>query len=114
MPVECKHWVARGVMAPQDQSPSPRNPLPALARVKLWFLGPRDFPAAVVTLPEHVVSDLPDLLARARALNPAVPLENVVYTIWRLGSRRLDQNLVRRIPVRMSGLPSPGTTTPCR
>ncbi len=56
----CRQLVDSGVMAPQDQSPSPRNPLPSLARIKLWFLGPRDFPAAVVTLPEHVVSDLPD------------------------------------------------------
>jgi hypothetical protein len=58
-----------------------------------------------VTVPEHLVADFPDLLARARDLNPAVSVDSVVQTIWRLGSTRLDQNLLRRIPVRIADIP---------
>ena len=82
-----------------------RTHMTALTRIKLWFLGPRDHPEGVVTLPEHMVRDFPSLLEQARKLNPAVSVESVVYTIWRLGSRRLEQNLVRHIPVRVSELP---------
>lgn len=59
----------------------------------------------LVTLPEHVVGDLPALVARARILNPAVRLDAVVASIWRLGSYRLGQNLLRGIPVRISDQP---------
>jgi hypothetical protein len=58
-------------------------------------------------LPEVVVSDLSELVARARELNPAVQTESVVRAIWRPGSYRLRQNLLRRIPVRVADLPSP-------
>ena len=33
--------------------------------------------------------------------NPAVPLDAIIGTIWRLGSYRFRQNLVPRIPVRV-------------
>jgi hypothetical protein len=69
-------------------------------RVDLWILGARNFPQAHVKLPETLVDDLPDLLARSRELNPAVDTAAVVRTIWRLGCYRLRQNLLRRIPVR--------------
>jgi hypothetical protein len=68
-------------------------------RLKVYVLGPRDYPEALVTLAEHLVGDLPDLVARARALNPALSLDAIIGTIWRLGSYRLRQNLIRRIPV---------------
>lgn len=71
-----------------------------VVRIKLSVLGERGYPEAFVTLPEHIVGDLPDLVARARALTPGVSVQSVLYTLWRLGSRRLDQSLHRRIPVR--------------
>jgi hypothetical protein len=71
----------------------------AVRRLKVYVLGQRDYPEAVVTVPEHLVGDLPDLVRRARTANPAVPLDAIIGTIWRLGSYRLRQNLIRRIPV---------------
>jgi len=70
-----------------------------VARIKLWVLGDRGYPEALVTLPAHIVGDFSDLIVRAQALTPGVSVQSVVYTIWRLGSRRLDQGLHRRIPV---------------
>jgi hypothetical protein len=59
----------------------------------------------VVTLGHDRVRDLPDLVARAQQLDPTVTADAVVHAIWRLGSYRLGQNLVRRIPVRISEPP---------
>jgi len=79
-------------------------------RLKIYVLGQRDYPEALITLPEHLVADLPDLLDRSRALNPAVRIDAVVATIWRLGSYRLGQNLLRGIRVRVSDTTG-GTTS---
>src|SRR4051812_5734767 len=68
-----------------------------IRRVKIYPLSKGDYPEALVTLGEHVVGDLPDLVARARILNPAVRLDAVVASIWRLGSYRLRQNLLSRM-----------------
>lgn len=54
-------------------------------KLKIYLLGRGDYPEALVTVPEHLVGNLPDLVARARALNPAVPLDVIIATIWRLG-----------------------------
>ena len=70
-------------------------------RLKVYLLGARDYPEAVVTVPEHVIGDLPDLVARARTLSPAVSIDAIIATIWRLGCSRLGQNLLRGIPVRV-------------
>jgi hypothetical protein len=86
-----------------------------LTRIKVWFLGPRDYPEQVVTLAEHMVRDFPHLVAQARTLNPAVPIDAVVHSIWRLGSRQLQRNLERHIPVKVSELPhasAPRTLSP--
>ena len=72
-----------------------------LRRAKVYLLGDRDYPEAVVTISEHLLGDLPDLVRRARATNPALPLDAIVGTIWRLGCYRLRQNLIRGIPVRV-------------
>ena len=77
-------------------------------RVKVYVLGPSDYPEAVVTVPEHLVGDLPTLVARARALNPAVPIDAIIASIWRLGCHRLGQNLIRGIPVRLQEGPRVG------
>ena len=74
-------------------------------RAKVWLLGDRDYPERLVTLPEYLVRDLPDLLVAAQQLNPATTPDAVVKTIWRLGSYRLGQNLIRRIPIRLAELP---------
>jgi hypothetical protein len=34
-------------------------------KAKLWLLGDRNYPEQLVTLPEHLVRDLPDLIAGA-------------------------------------------------
>lgn len=74
-------------------------------RLKIYLLGPRDYPEAVVTVPEHLVTGLPELVERARAQNPAVRIDEIIATIWRLGSYRLGQNLLRGLPVRISDQP---------
>ncbi|HXG71057.1 MAG TPA: hypothetical protein VNJ04_10675 [Gemmatimonadaceae bacterium] len=71
-----------------------------ITRIKLWLLADRGYPEGVVTLPEHVVGDLSELARRAAALTPGVSLHSVVETVWRLGCKRLDDNLARRIPLR--------------
>jgi len=94
--------------APADQLPDvDRQPAPQLIvrRVNVWVLGNRDYPERLVKLPPDRVRDLPELIAGAQQLNPAVTADDVVRAIWRLGSRRLHQNLLRRIPVRLSDLP---------
>lgn len=80
-----------------------------VVRIKLWLLGERNYPESQLTLPEHIVSDLPDLLARARALTPGVSVDSVVQTLWRLGAQRLDVSLSRRIPVRAADIKHTGT-----
>ena len=79
-------------------------------RLKIYVLGQRDYPEALVTVPEHLVAGLPDLVARARAQNPAVRIDEIIATIWRLGSYRLGQNLLRGIRVRVSDTTG-GTTS---
>ncbi len=79
-------------------------------RLKIYVLGQRDYPEALVTVPEHLVADLPDLVERARALNPAVRIDAIIASIWRLGSHRLAQNLLRGIRVRVSDTTG-GTTS---
>jgi len=54
----------------------------AVRRLKVYLLGYRDYPQGVVTIREHQLGDLPDLIARARALNPAVRLDDIVAHIW--------------------------------
>ncbi len=75
-------------------------------RLKIYLLGPRDYPEALVTIPEHLLAGLPDLVERARAQNPAVRLDTIIATIWRLGCYRLGQNLLRGIPVRVREPPA--------
>jgi hypothetical protein len=53
----------------------------------------------MVKLPAHLIGDIPDLVIRAQQLNPAATPETVVKAIWRLGSYRAGQNLLRRIPL---------------
>jgi hypothetical protein len=72
-----------------------------LRRAKMYLLSEHDYPEAMVRISEHQLGDLEDLIARARALNPAVRLDDIVAHIWRLGCYRLGQNLLRRIPVRI-------------
>jgi hypothetical protein len=76
-------------------------------RLKIYLLGERDYPEAVVTVPEHMLRDLAGLVAQAREQNPAVRLDAVIANIWRLGSNRLRQNLIRGIPVRMGDVQKP-------
>jgi len=77
----------------------------AVRRLTVYLLGQRDYPEAVVTIPEHLVGDLPDLVRRAHTTNPALRLDDIVATIWRLGCYRLGQNLLRGIPVRVRDAP---------
>jgi hypothetical protein len=72
-----------------------------IRRLKIYLLGQRDYPEAIVSVPEHLLGDLPDLVARARATNPALSLDAIIANIWRLGCYRLGQNLLRGIPVRV-------------
>ena len=39
----------------------------AVRRLKVYLLAERDYPEAVVTIPEHLLGDLPDLVRQARA-----------------------------------------------
>ena len=72
-----------------------------LRRAKVYLLGDHDYPEVVVSIPEHLLGDVPDLVRRARATNPAVPLDAIIATVWRLGYNRLGQNLLRGIPMRV-------------
>ena len=78
--------------------------------IKLWLLADRGYPLGVVTLPEDVVGDVDDLVARAQAANPAVSLDRVVQAIWTLGRRGVDDNLRQGIPVRTVLGSTPSTT----
>ncbi len=42
------------------------------------MLGPRDYPEAIVTVREHLVTGLPELVERARAQNPAVRIDEIM------------------------------------
>jgi hypothetical protein len=78
-----------------------------IKKAEVWLLGDRNYPLGHVKLPAAAVADLPDLVRRARDLNPASEPDDVVRAIWRLGSSRLFQNLVRGLPVRVTELPMP-------
>lgn len=71
-----------------------------ITRLKLWLLSDRGYPEGTVTLPEHAVGNFADLLTRAQALSPGVSMHSVVQAIWTLGSRRVDDNVRHRIPIR--------------
>jgi hypothetical protein len=73
-----------------------------LTRIDVWLLGTAE---RLVKLSEERIRTLPDLIVRAQQLNPAVTPDAVVHAIWRLGSYRLGQNLLRRIPVQISEKP---------
>ena len=78
-----------------------------VTKVDIWILGDRNYPIAHVKLPGFAVSDFRELVQRAQALNPAVRPDDVVRAIFRLGSYRVLQNLIRGIPVRVGDLPAP-------
>ena len=79
--------------------------LDPVARIDVHLLGPRGYLHTRVKLPEHCVSDLPELLAAAQAICPATDVDSVVRSIWRLGCRAVRRNNERRVPVRTSDLP---------
>ncbi len=45
------------------------------------------------------LNESPRLVERVRGHNPALRLDKIIATIWRLGYYRLAQNLLRRLPV---------------
>ena len=73
-------------------------------RVNVWLLGNRDFPERLVKLPEHVVRDLPELIARAERLNPAARWTGSCGPSGGWEHTGLGQNLLRRIPLNPSEL----------
>jgi hypothetical protein len=75
--------------------------------VDVWIVGDRNFPQSHLKLATHVVEDLPELVRSAQELNPSTTVETVVRAIWRLGSYRIRQNLLRRIPMRASDFRMP-------
>ena len=75
--------------------------------VDVWIVGERNFPQSHLKLPAHLVEDLPELIRSAQELNPSTTVETVARAIWRLGSYRVRQNLLRRIPLRASDFPMP-------
>jgi len=76
-----------------------------VARIDIYACGPRGYLHTRVSLPEHLVSDLPALLAAAQALNPSVDAHALVRTIWRLGCRQLRRNTERGVPLRSADVP---------
>jgi hypothetical protein len=83
-------------------------PTMTVTKVDIWILGD---PIAHVKLPTFAVSDFPDLLDRARDINPAARPDDVVRAIWRLGSYRLLQNLIRGLAISVKDLPVPPAPT---
>jgi hypothetical protein len=73
--------------------------------IDLQASGPTGYLHTKVKLPEHAVSDLPELLAAAQVLNPAADADALVRTIWRLGCRAVQRNCERHIPIRIADLP---------
>jgi hypothetical protein len=73
-------------------------------QIELWVLGRRRYPHTCVRLPEHLVSDLPELLDGAQALNPVVDADALLRTIFRLGCQQLRRNNERGVPVRAADL----------
>jgi hypothetical protein len=86
-------------------------PTMTVTKVDIWILGDRNYPLAHVKLPSFAVSDFPDLLERAREMNPAARPDDIVRAIWRLGSYRLLQNLIRGLPISVKDLPVPPAPT---
>jgi hypothetical protein len=91
--------------ADEPHPPARRVRLMNVERIDVWLLGHHNYPERRVRLADHLVHDLPDLIVGAQQLNPAVTPEAVVQAIWRLGRYRLQQNLLRRIPLRACDLP---------
>jgi hypothetical protein len=82
-----------------------------VTKVDVWILGNCNYPIAHVKLPSFAVSDFPELLERAREMNPATRPDDIVRAIWRLGSYRVRQNLLRRLPISVKDLPVPPAST---
>jgi hypothetical protein len=58
-----------------------------------------------MTLRDHVVADLPALLAAAQEVNPATDVQALVRAIWRLGCQAVRRNSDRGVPIRVAELP---------
>ena len=76
-----------------------------VSRVDVYAYGPRGLLHGRARIPEHLVSDIPALFARAHALNPAVDLDAFVRTMVRLGLVAVRRNNERRVPIRWADLP---------
>ena len=76
--------------------------------VDISIVGERNFPQSHLKLPAHLVEDLPELNPLRSGAQPVDDRRNRwARAIWRLGSYRVRQNLLRRIPLRASDFPMP-------
>lgn len=76
-----------------------------VTRIDLQILGDRNFPIATARINEEQCRDFPTVLDAALKLNPSTTPEDVARAIWRYGTRALQGNLARRIPIRVETLP---------
>lgn len=68
-----------------------------VVRVDVQFLGDRNYPLERAKLSGHLAEGFPDLYEKARKINPAITIDEVVRQIFDLGVRKLNANIARGI-----------------
>ena len=76
----------------------------AVARLQIIAMGADGYPHTRFYIPEHLVSDIPDVLKEAQRLNPAIDPEALFRTIIRLGVAAVRRNCERHVPIRPGDL----------
>lgn len=86
----------------------PLQPM-ATTRIDLTLYSERNYPEGFVKLPTTFVADFDQLVEQAVGRNPAIGFDEVVRTIWRLGSVELAARLRRGWVPKISDLPAPAS-----
>jgi len=78
----------------------------AVTRLDIQLSGPTGgYLHTRVSLPEHLVADIPDVYLGAQRLNPSVDPTALLRTVIRLGVAAVRRNNERRVPIRWAVLP---------
>jgi hypothetical protein len=75
-----------------------------VTRLQIVAMGPGNYPHTRLYIPEHLVSDIPEVLKQAQELNPSIDPEALFRTIIRLGIAAVHRNNERHVPIRPSDL----------
>jgi hypothetical protein len=69
----------------------------SVKRIDFQFLGDRNYPVAFAKMAGPLAESFPELYEKARKINPAISVDEVVRQVFDLGVRKLHANIARGI-----------------